>query len=485
MTYTLAGNSHVRALCAALAVLALAGFACSDEDDDPQASSVGAPGASGGVVKTPIPGGQPAGSSSPGGSGASGAAGPGRSATISVGEQTRAQYCAGNGPPIEIIGVAGGGSSAMTACRSGLASEIFKFGLCACEDATFTGAFEIDALDSSQGAAPGNQIAASVGINDDLVTTGVLDIRGSLIAASSGLTPITAGSYNIDGNFATNSDLVTTGANITFGRDLWVNGDILSIGLANVQGDVYQTPPHTLTGMTVAGQVLKQDFTVAEPCACGEDQILDIAAIVAAGKANSHNAELGLDDGNRVDIGIGVPLDLECGRFAFEAAHFVGVHEIRAHGRTALFIDGDLTITGAFGVDLGSSGELDVFVTGNLLLTGSGDVGTIDRPAALRFYVGGRGDIAITGAHRFAANLYAPRAAVFVTGADDIYGSFFVGSYFVTGAQRMHYDAAILQSGGDGESCTDDPPDCTRDLDCGSPNVCTTGTCRPLNDGPF
>ena len=455
-------------------------FACSDNDDHAGAGGTAPNTAPGGVVITPIPG-----TGTPGSS--AGSAGGSRSATISVGETTREQYCAGNGPPIEILSVRGG-SSTGGSCRSGLAAEIFKFGLCACEDATFTGAFEIDALDSSQDASPANQIAASVGVNDDLLTTGVFDIRGSLIAASSGLAPITSGAFNIDGNFATNSDVVATGSNITFGRDLWVNGDILAVGFANVEGDVYQTPPHTLAGMTVAGQVLKQDFDVPEPCACGQDQILDIAAIVAAGQANSHNADLGIDDGNRIEIGAGLnsQLNLECGRFAFEAAHFVGVNVIKVNGRTALFIDGDLTITGAFGIDLGSQGELDVFVTGNLLLTGAGDVGAVDRPAALRFYVGGAGDIAITGANRFAANLYAPRATVLVTGADDIYGSFFVGSYIVTGTQRMHYDAAVLRGGSDGSSCDGPPPGCKRDLDCVSPNVCSaSGTCRPLNDSPF
>ena len=109
-----------------------------------------------------------------------------------------------------------------TVCGSGLASHVFQYGLCACEDAVFTGAFSIDALDSSQSATPGTQIAASVGVNDELVSTGVLDIHGSLIASSSGLTPITSGGYRIDGNFETNSDLIATGANIRFGRDLWL-----------------------------------------------------------------------------------------------------------------------------------------------------------------------------------------------------------------------------------------------------------------------
>ena len=52
-----------------------------------------------------------------------------------------------------------------------------------------------------------------------------------------------------------------------------------------------------------------------------------------------------------------------------------------------------------------------MFVTGNLLLTGAGEVGLAGPPgraALLRRRL--PATIAITGAHHFAANLYAPRA---------------------------------------------------------------------------
>ena len=345
----------------------------------------------------------------------------------------------------------------------------------------FTGSFAIDALSPRGASQTQGHAAASVGVDGELGATGALDIDGSLIAAGGGPMSIISGDYRIAGNFKTNGDLSVTGGNITFGRDLWVDGDVTAIGVASVKGDLHQTPGHSASGMMIGGQQLTETFSVPTPCACADDQILDIAAIVAAGTANSHNRDLGLSDDALAFVGSG-PIDLECGRFAFPGGNIVGATVIRAHGRTALFIDGDLVITGSFGVDLGTSGELDVFVTGDLVLTGAGEVGSQDRPAALRFYVGGSGDIAITGANHFAANLYAPRAAVAVTGADDIYGSFFVGSYFATGAQRMHYDAAILD-GGDDASCKHG---CTVDLECQSPSVCQAGGCVQLmSNAPF
>lgn len=453
----------------ALLVVVVIGSGCSDEDerdDGPDGLIVGrgAPGA---------------------GTGTRPSAGRGTTApaAISVGEESRADYCNGSGPPTSLL-LQGSRNGRSGTCSKGLAAEIFQYGLCSCSDAVFTGAFSIDAFDSARGPYVAGLTGASVGVNDQLITTGVIDISGSLIAAGRGIQPITAGHYVIDGNVMTNGDLFATGAGITFGRDLWVDGEINAVGLSNVVGDVYQTPGHgPPLGMQIGGQLYTQDFVVADPCACSEGQLLDIDAIVAAGRAASHNAEVGLGEQGLVSIGIGAPLDFDCGRFALEGAHIVGASTIRAHGRTALFIDGDLTITGSFGVDLGATGELDVFVTGNLLLTGAGVVGSVDRPAALRFYVGGYGDIAITGANRFAANLYAPRSNVVVTGADAIYGSFFVGSFYATGAQVMHYDSAITRSGaGASDRCDDD--DCARDLDCGNPRVCSeTGRCTPLG-GP-
>jgi hypothetical protein len=76
--------------------------------------------------------------------------------------------------------------------------------------------------------------------------------------------------------------------------------------------------------------------------------------------------------------------------------------------------------------------------------------------------------------------LYAPRSNVFVTGADDIYGSFFVGSYHATGTQSMHYDDSIQQVG-QPRDCTPPPPrQCAADLDCPSPLVCVAGDCTSL-----
>jgi hypothetical protein len=382
---------------------------------------------------------------------------------------TQVQSCGGNAPPL----ILPTSQSATSACGSGLAANWFSHGLCSCHDVVFTGAFSIDSF-SSQPTAAG-ATGASVGINGQLITTGVIDIGGSLIAAGHGPLRITSGGFNIDGNFETNSDVSLTGANIRFGRDLWVNGDLNVIGLSRVRGDVYQTPGHAMNGTQLDGKFNQRTFTVPEPCGCGANQLLDIEEIVHQGIAAS-----GAPPASSFNVGTGGTMSLGCGSFAYRNLNILGLSTIEVDGHSVLYIDGDLTLTGGVTIDLDSQGELDVFVTGNLVLTGAGKIGKRTRPAALRIYVGGAGDIAITGSNQFAANLYAPRSNVFVTGADDIYGSFFVGSYQATGTQSMHYDDSIQQVG-QPRDCTPPPPrQCAADLDCPSPLVCVAGDCTSL-----
>jgi hypothetical protein len=282
--------------------------------------------------------------------------------------------------------------------------------------------------------------------------------------------------YAVDGNVEINSDVLLTGTNILFGRDLWVNGNLFATGSASVAGTVFQPANRSLSGL-IGAKKGQQSFQVADPCACGADQLLDVDAIVAAGKAANHNAAIGLaPPGSQLKLGKDGTLDLDCGRFAFTDVAVLGKSTIKAHGRTALFVDGDLVITGTFNLDLGTKAEMDLFISGNLAITGKASIGSPERPSALRVYVGGTGDIAITGTAALAANLYAPRSKLAVTSAAEWYGSYLVGSYAATDKQTIHYDAAIMDSSAK-DACKPPADSCTRDLDCRSTQLCAAGTC--------
>ena len=199
---------------------------------------------------------------------------------------------------------------------------------------------------------------------------------GSLIVAGSGLLPITGGLLRRRRQRETNGDLVTTGAGITFGRDLWVNGNITTIGLASVVGDVYQTPGHTPPfGMAIGGNVYAQDFRSpnlrlrrGRAARHRRDRRDRRRPTATTPRPASRPARVNITAGDarpRVR-----PLRVSRARTS-SARPCCGRTAAPRYSSTAIS-----PITGSFGVDLGSSGELDVFITGNLLLTGAGAVGS-------------------------------------------------------------------------------------------------------------
>jgi hypothetical protein len=337
------------------------------------------------------------------------------------------------------------------------AAEVFEHALCVCTSALFTGALAIDAFDSTDGPYRGPESGADVGVNEQLATLAAVDVRGAVTAAGSGPLTLTNGPVQIEDDFRSNSALVITSAEVGFGRDLWVNGEIQALGSVTVAGDVYQTPGHAgAQGLMAAGRVRMQDFAVQPPCACAEDELLDVAALVDAGMADNDNAALGVAP-DALHTAPGDPaLELACGRYGMQGGNVLAGTAVRARGRAALFVAGDLVIAGRFGAELGADDALDVFVSGTLILIGGAEVGTPAHPAALRFYVGGASDLTLIDELTFAANLYAPRTNVVAVAEQELFGSLFVAGFQGIVGQILHRDRAIARAR-DGEGCVDVP----------------------------
>ena len=395
-----------------------------------------------------------------------------------TGSQVREAYCSGHGPPADLNWPRPGVVEQAAGCRRGLASRVFRYGLCSCSIVGFGGDFTLDAFDSQRGPYQQGQDGASLGLNVQLTSAGVFDIRGSLISSGSGALLIASGSNHVAANFKANAELVVNGA-IDVDRDLWVNGEITAGATTNVHGNVYQTPGHAQpSGLTLSGQMRTQDFSVAEPCACGAPDLLDVAAVVASATPRTDNADFGISAAE-LDVLPGNTFDVPCGRLAFAGVNIGLGAKLTAHGRSALFIDGNLAIFGGFGTEPGN-GELDVFVSGSLVLGPAATIGSKERPAALRFYVAGFSAIGITPLSQFAANLYAPHVSIAVSSSNDVYGAFFVWSYTTAAPSQLHYDSAILQLGDpDDGSCSEASPDggCTSDQDCSAPLICSQSQC--------
>jgi hypothetical protein len=364
---------------------------------------------------------------------------------------SRAAYCAGSGPPITV----GDTVSQTNVCTGGLAELTFTHALCSCSDANIQGVFKTDSFNSTTGTYQPGQTGGAVGVNDSFVVAGVPAIGGTLaIGGSSGWTLGGAGSVAGDLDVAGN---VTLAGVTSVGRDVWVEGNVTSAGVLDVGRDLHQTPGNFVVGIVGVGGSTdtSTSFTLPEPCACADSEILDISAIVSQGQAQNDNAAIGLSP-SAYDALVGVAdVTLPCGRFYLDQIAGVGDVTFHVPGRTALFVGGDVASAGVLSFDIGAQGELDLFVRGNLVPTGLTTFGNAAHPAATRIYVGGSDNVLLTGAGEFVGNIYAPRATVIATGYSDFYGSIFAGNFEAPGALFIHYDRGVLAAG---QECPPTPP---------------------------
>jgi hypothetical protein len=270
--------------------------------------------------------------------------------------------------------------------------------------------------------------------------------------------------------------------------------------------------------LSVAGTTYTStDFSVPPPCPCDDAALLDIPALVDQARTMNDNDAAGWSPDALIVGLLGLSTDLPCGRLFANAITVPSASSatLTAHGRTALFVAGDVKVEAVATLLIApadpagqppNTGELDLFIRGNLVLATTSTIvlGDKARPAALRVYVGGDVIMAFPSSIPLGAQLYAPHATVDIpvpasTGiSSDAYGSIFARNIRSSGKQRMHYDRAILHAGAECKAaapqrcdgCQQCPGDlacvagscsaCTRDADCCAPSVCTNGTCQSL-----
>lgn len=407
----------------------------------------------------------------------------------------RATFCMGRGPAV----VVGDMTIGTATCAGAIASRVFDNAMCTCTNANVGGYMKTRSFDSGMGTMD-MATGAPVGINETDTTVGYTDIGGTLVIAGTG--GVNFGGYlDVDGD-ASFGGRVQAAGYIHVHRDLHADGNVTCVGAVTVDRDAYLTPGHNLiTFPSVGGSTSHTAFTVAPPCDCAPADIVDIGAIVDYGRAHNDNADVGLMPNALEAVGIDVDIDLPCGRFYVDDISGLGSITLHVHGRTALYVGGDVNALGVLEVDLGTEGELDVFIAGNLLSIGLGSWGDRARPAASRLYVAGTEDVTLVGASGFVGNVYAPNARITAIGDTEVYGSLFGGSVTMPGYLSIHYDRAILNVDVDcppppgdcscapGEGCVDHHAcvggmcvGCTSDADCCAPLVCnpSTGSCGSL-----
>lgn len=341
------------------------------------------------------------------------------------------------------------------ACASSVAAETFTSALCSCEDSDIAGYLRTRSFrssdDSRSGVSVAEQLGGSVGVNRDYITAGFADVGGSFAVAGS--RDILFGGYLKSGEDVLFNPSFDVAGLVEVGRDAWLASEVRAFGRVAIGRDLYRSASAGFRGVAlvdVAGRELTQAIDIEAPCACAPEQIIDVAALVAAAASDNDNAAAGLTpDAFDAVVGIGADIRLPGGRYYVEQVGGLGSVTLHVGGNTALFVAGDLITTGLFRVELEPGAELDIFVRDNLVVTGAALFGDPARPAATRIYVGGTGDVAIAGASAFVGNLYAPTANVLIGGVGRVEGSLFGKNIVAAGFLSVGYDESIQERGQD------------------------------------
>ena len=396
----------------------------------------------------------------------------------------------GGGVPIQTPG-------GTALCSDDLAATTFRFAACMCDDAAMTARVVTTSYSSSDLDAPG--AGGGLAANGDISGSGDFEIGGSLVA---GRAVRSAGRWVVSGDLLAGRDLDFSGAGAV-GGDVYVGGDLTAIAL-DVGGAVHANDDASVFGG--GGAVIREAVAVAPPCPCGDDARLDVAAIVEAAATSNDNAANAIDQHGLRDVAGAIDLVLPPGRFYFSQVVAAGAVRLTVSGPTAIFVDGDLALSGMLEVVLdGPDASIDLFIRDDLLSAAYLELGSVLAPSKVRLYVGGSGDIAIAGTAGLGASIFAPDADVTLAGAFVFNGALVAHSLIHSGALIINYDSDVLDGAGEDCGLDDDGPTdgdvgtcasaadcgnqacvegacgaCASNLDCAAPFACVSGTCIPI-----
>lgn len=397
-----------------------------------------------------------------------------------------------------------------TQCGGELAQTTFRYALCLCEDLTTAGGLQVDAFDSTTMM---NAQGGSVGLNGRLSAQGEVNTGGALLVGA-GISANNKISAGLD--LRCIGDINASGLQVA--RNLSLSGNIVT-GALEVGGTLSQPAGGNISAQSQQVNMRDQQPAMVEPpCDCSESTRISLEPVFDRVKALNDNAMFNIDAAGFGNLQGDQTLELPCGRFYFDRWAGSGKLTIKLQGRAAIFVAADVALSGGLEIIGADDQSLDLFIGGNIVVSGPFKFGDISRPQATRLYVNGTGTINLSAMASFAGNIYAPRAElVLASGRTEIYGSVFAKRINTSNDLVIHHDVGVLDASdecqtpmtppdedmGQDMSTTPDqgmPPGptcdscrdcgnqgcgadgqcggCRRDPDCCSPFVCWKGACH-------
>jgi hypothetical protein len=430
-------------------------------------------------------------------------------------------------------------------CSGIIGATSFTFGVCACASLQTTGSSNIDAFDSTQGPYgstinPAGQLGGSLGINANFDSNSSMTVSGDVVGFGdvtfAGTTTIKqelhvngvqSASFTAGGlaEIRTPAGSGTIGANASF-----PDHNLYTTVACPAAGYTEQNGGKCIDGSPPPGPP-PQPFSVQEPCKrCDAGEQVPIAGYIAYYKTHNNNALLtppvgGLATNAMANLSGAAVLDLPCGIYYLDSIHESANVDVTivAHGNTALFVAGDISVRGGMVIEPESADtHFDLFVGGSININGAPRIGNTAFPSNMRIYVGspcgGAGATCASGydccsgncsaantctgagaldwsltfgnAKHMAADFYMPNGAFNpTTNFTGLEGAIFAHDYVQNmGSLGITYDKA---GAGQANECPppNPPGGCASCLDCANqacniPSGQTLGTCGGCtNDG--
>jgi len=378
---------------------------------------------------------------------------------VEVGEAP--DKCVGGGPQIGIEVR----PSERERCLGNVAEGVFRWAVCACDRLTVDDLVETDAYDSTLGRYRPGGLGGSVGTNGDIEVNNDLEVHGAVWASDQ------KGAH-FDNKVDIHQQL-HVGGTVEFAddsrvrRDGFVEGDVVADDV-RFQQTLHVNSRSAIRGQVSHGGLDRTNVEVPEACErCGKTDRIPVGDIVKAHKgSNNDNAAIGLDADalkSRTDASV---LELPCGEYYLSEITSGEKVTIVADGRTALYVNGDLRVGNDLAIKPTATGELDIFVAGQVYLDNMGQIGDPAYPASTRLYVGGDQGVKLQDNARLGAYVYSVPGGITADDNLSVYGGIYAQFVQAGNDLRIHYDRAVLDAG---KNCTPiDPNPPTPNLDAGT-----------------
>ncbi len=384
----------------------------------------------------------------------------------------------GSGPLLDL----GGGR-----CAGAVAETSFRWAICACRSVSISGRLVTDGFDSSRGAYTPGGLGAGVGTNGTFSCSDTTAVGGALWIGNAGPWG-NSSPYTVQQVLRINGDYGGSGT-LTARDEAYVNGAVRTSSTVAVTGALHLPVGAMIEGDVTARRLAREAVTVTPPCDCSAESRVPVASFISEARTRNDNARLGLDPGALMAISTPARLDLPCGRYYLRGISSAAPVTIVAHGRTALFIDGDIAQGAALTITLDPTAELDVVLGGRFGVSGALTLGSPSYPALMRVYVASTEGFSLTSGASVAANLYLPDGRLGTAGPLEVYGGLVVGELSSSSPVTIHYDRAVLRVG---DPCHPPPvapppdagtaPDASMPTDAARPDSGTTPMCTSCRD---